>query len=188
MAGKRQPVALVQAKGKKHLTKAEIDLRKAQELHPDADKVKPPAWMKSAKQKKRFMEVAEQLIRLEVMTNLDCEALARLIQAEDEYNQVTEVLEKMPYLVEVTIPETGPDGKFVKGEDGETVMKRVQVVNAERDNLDKVRERLWKRCRQGATDFGLTISGRCRLVAPKAREEKPDNKFAKYVKEKATGA
>lgn len=74
MAGKREPTALVLAKGKKHLTKAEIALREAQELHPDADKVAPPAWLDKV-QKRRFKELAAQLIELKIMTNLDCEAL-----------------------------------------------------------------------------------------------------------------
>lgn len=35
--------------------------------------------------------------------------------------------------------------------------------------------------RQGASDFGMTVSSRCRLVVPKAKETKPENKFAKYA-------
>ena len=65
MAGKKEPIALLQAKGRKHLTKAEIELRKAQELHPDADKVAPPAWL-DKKQKRRFKELAAQLIELKI--------------------------------------------------------------------------------------------------------------------------
>lgn len=86
MSGKRQPIELVKQKGKKHLTKAEIALREAQELHPDADKVAPPGWLDKA-QKKRFKELAAQLVALKIMTNLDCEALARLIKAESDYRR-----------------------------------------------------------------------------------------------------
>ena len=32
-----------------------------------------------------------------------------------------------------------------------------------------------------ASDFGMTVSSRCRLVVPKAKETKPENKFAKYA-------
>lgn len=187
MAGKRQPIALVQAKGKKHLTKAEIALREAQELHPDADKVAPPSWL-NKNQKKRFKELAAQLIELKIMTNLDCEALARLCKAESDYIAMTQEIDRLPLLVEQVRYKLGPDGK--PQEDpatGEKLVETRLVVNEQRANLVQQQDRLWRQCRQGATDFGLTISGRCRLVAPKAKEEKPQNKFMKYAKEKAAG-
>lgn len=187
MAGKRQPIDLVQAKGKKHLTKAEIALREAQELHPDADKVAPPTWL-DKKQKKRFKELATQLIELKIMTNLDCEALARLCKAEAEYIAMTQEIDKLPLLVEKVRYKTGPDGKPMEDPDtGEKLLETIMVVNEQRAYLVQQQDRLWRQCRQGATDFGLTISGRCRLVAPKAKEEKPQNKFMKYAKEKAAG-
>ena len=34
---------------------------------------------------------------------------------------------------------------------------------------------------EGASDFGMTVSSRCRLVVPKVKETKPENKFAKYA-------
>lgn len=187
MAGKRQPIALIQAKGKKHLTKSEIALREAQELHPDADNVVPPKWLK-APQKRRFEEIAAQLIKLEIMTNLDCEALARLVQSEADYIAITKQIDALPLMVEIETIKHGPDGKPEKDDNGDPVIVKRKVVNEERDELDKIRERLWKRCRQGATDFGLTISGRCRLVAPKAKQEAPKNKFLKYAKDKVDGA
>ena len=53
-------------------------------------------------------------------------------------------------------------------------------VNTEVERLALLQDRYYKQCRQGAADFGLTISSRCRLVVPKA-EEKPQNKFAKFA-------
>ena len=41
----RQPTDLVVMKGKKHLTKAEIEARKNAEVVAPNDKVKPPAWV-----------------------------------------------------------------------------------------------------------------------------------------------
>lgn len=164
MAGKRQPTALVKAKGKKHLTKAEIALREAKELHPKADKVAPPSWL-SKEEKKRFVEVAAQLVELEIMTNLDCEALARLIKAEAEYVKICVLIDETEIMVE------NKDGSL--------------VVNPQREDLERLRVKLWRQCRQGATDFGLNIAGRCRLVAPAAKEPEKENKFLKYAKEKA---
>lgn len=185
MAGKKQPIALLQAKGKKHLTKAEIALREAQELHPDADKVAPPAWL-TKQQKKRFRELSAQLIDLKIMTNLDCEALARLVKTESDYIDMTKEIDALPVMVEVRRYKVGPDGKpEIDPETGEKIVETQRVVNQDRADLMQQQDRLWRQCRQGATDFGLTIAGRCRLVAPKAKEEAPTNKFLKYAKEKA---
>ena len=56
-----------------------------------------------------------------------------------------------------------------------------QVVNGERERLMIIQDRCMKQCRQGASDFGMTVSSRCRLVVPKADKEKPENKFSKYA-------
>ena len=45
MAGQRQPIALVQAKGKKHLTKAEIAERERTEVKAPSDRVTPPSYL-----------------------------------------------------------------------------------------------------------------------------------------------
>lgn len=42
-------------------------------------------------------------------------------------------------------------------------------------------DKLFKQCRQAASDLGLTISSRCKLVVPKKEEEKTKNKFAKFM-------
>ena len=56
------------------------------------------------------------------------------------------------------------------------------VVNGEVERLALLQDRYFKQCRQGAADFGLTVSSRCRLVVPKADKETPkENKFAKFA-------
>ena len=57
MAGQRQPIALVQAKGKKHLTKAEIAERERTEVKAPSDRVTPPSYL-TATQKKAFRKTA----------------------------------------------------------------------------------------------------------------------------------
>lgn len=56
MAGQRQPTDLVVMKGKKHLTKAEIEARKNAEVVAPNDKVKPPAYL-TPEQKKKFRKL-----------------------------------------------------------------------------------------------------------------------------------
>lgn len=46
MANQKQPIAVIQAKGKKHLTKKEIEEREAQEIKVPFTNVKPPRLSK----------------------------------------------------------------------------------------------------------------------------------------------
>ncbi|WP_092921300.1 phage terminase small subunit P27 family [Romboutsia hominis] len=151
MARPKQPIALIQAKGKKHLTKAEIEDRKSKEVKANCDKVDPPSYLPKTL-KKEFERIAEELKRIDIMSNLDCEALARYIVSEYNYQKVTKKLLK-----------TGVD-------------------NDKYFNYLLMQDKLFKQSRQAASDLGLTISSRCKLVIPTKTEEKPVNKFSKFMK------
>lgn len=179
MAGTRQPTDLVVLKGKKHLTKAEIEARKNAEVKAPSDKVRPPMYL-SSELKKKFRKLAKELLEIKLIANVDCDALARLLIAQEKYLEVTDKLKEIP--LTVMIPVFGQrlnedTGKMERVQTGER-----EVVNEEQERLLIIQDRCWKQCRQGASDFGLTVSSRCRLVVPKAQEQKPENKFAKYAK------
>lgn len=179
MAGTRQPTDLVVLKGKKHLTKAEIEARKNGEVRAPNDKVKPPVFL-SPELKKKFRKLAKELLEINLIANVDCDALARLLIAQEKYLEVTDKLKEIP--LTVMIPVYGQKlneetGKMEQVQTGER-----EVVNGEQERLLIIQDRCWKQCRQGASDFGLTMSSRCRLVVPKAADPKPENKFAKYAK------
>lgn len=178
MAGQRQPTDLVVLKGKKHLTKAEIEARKNAEVTAPNDKVKPPAYL-TADQKKKFRKLSKELLEIKLIANVDCDALARLLIAQDQYIEVTDKIRITPLMVDVPVYETqvNPD----TGENERVQVGTTQVVNDERERLMIIQDRCMKQCRQGAADFGMTVSSRCRLVVPKAKESKPENKFAKYA-------
>lgn len=150
MARPRQPISLVQAKGKKHLTKTEIEDRKSTEVKADSDKVEPPSYLPKTLQKE-FERIAKELIKIGIMSNLDCESLARFIVSEYNYQKVSKKLLK-----------TGVD-------------------NEKYFNYLLMQDKLFKQSRQAAGDLGLTISSRCKLVIPKKSEEKPQNKFSKFL-------
>ena len=62
MAGRRQPTALLEANGRKHLTEAEADARRDQEVYvapPEA--AVPPCWLPK-KLHKEFREIGEILL------------------------------------------------------------------------------------------------------------------------------
>ncbi|MBS6194240.1 MAG: phage terminase small subunit P27 family [Clostridiales bacterium] len=178
MAGQRQPTDLVVMKGKKHLTKAEIEERKNAEVTAPNDKVKPPTYL-TAEQKKKFRKLAKELLEIKLIANVDCDALARLLIAQDQYIEITEQIRGTPLMLDVPVYEEreNPD----TGEKERVQVGTTQVVNNEREKLMIIQDRCMKQCRQGASDFGMTVSSRCRLVVPKPQQQKPENKFAKYA-------
>ncbi len=178
MAGQRQPTDLVVMKGKKHLTKAEIEARKNAEVTAPSDKVRPPAYL-TPEQKKKFRKLAKELLEIKLIANVDCDALARLLIAQEQFIEITEQIKQTPLMEDVPVYETkkNPD----TGENERVQVGTRQVVNGERERLMIIQDRCMKQCRQGASDFGMTVSSRCRLVVPKQQQQKPENKFAKYA-------
>ena len=96
MANQRQPIQLIEAKGRKHLTKAEIEQRKNTEVNPK---------YLTKKQKKRFKTIAQDLTELGVMSRTDVDALARYIIAEELYISVTEKLSGEDVLDDIALLE-----------------------------------------------------------------------------------
>lgn len=167
MARPREPIDLIVAKGKKHLTIEEYNERKQAEVVALADNVRPPAFLLQ-KEREKFAEIAKQLIDLKIMSNLDCDVLARYIRAETEYVKVTKQIQGIKFL---------PDKKSTVTEDEQI---REQYVRY--NYLSKIQNRLMKACNENARELGLTISSRCKLVIPKEKEEKPENKFMKHAR------
>ena len=110
---------------------------------------------------------------------MDCEALARLVIAQEQFVEVTKMVKKTPLMVEQPVYETheNPD----TGEKENVQVGTRMIVNGEREKLMVIQDRCMKQCRQGASDFGMTVSSRCRLAVPKQRDQVPENKFAKYA-------
>lgn len=160
MSGQRQPVDLLLAKGNKHLTKEEIELRKSQEIKANNDDIHPPDYL-TKPQKKEFKKYAKELVAIGIMTNLDCNCLANFIVAKDLYVDSLENLREIEMLIEI--------------ED------RI-VLNEAYIDLSKLMNLYYKQARTAAIDMGLTISSRCRLVVPKPKEPEKVNKFAKFKK------
>lgn len=155
MARPRQSIAVIEAKGRSHLGKAEIERRRASEIKPITDNIIAPTFL-TKKQIEKFDIIANQLIDLGIMGETDVDALARYIVAEEFYIHATKQIRKTS--------KTDPD---------------------KLDIWIRIQERLFKQCRASANDLGLTISSRCRLVVPKSdNQTQHENKFAKFVKRK----
>lgn len=95
MAGRpREPVDLIKAKGRKHLTKNEYEERKSQELDVPFVDVKAPTYL-NTKQKRKFNDIAKKLVALGIMTELDVDCLARYVISHDLYILYTEQITQM---------------------------------------------------------------------------------------------
>ena len=160
MAGQRLPLEVVQARGSKHLTKAEIQERKEREIKPVTDDIIAPNYL-TKKQKDIFYKLASQLEKLKIMGETDVDALARYIVANDSYVHATKQLRK----------------------------SEVKNDPMKYESWSKIQERNFKMVRASANDLGLSISSRCKLVVPGAnKEDKPkENKFAKFEKRTVVG-
>ena len=172
MAGQRQPTDLVVMNGRKHLTKAEIEARKNAEVTAPCDKVRPPSYL-TPEQKKQFRKIAKELLEIKLISNLDCDALARLLIAQTQYIEITEQIRATPLMEDVPVYEMreNPD----TGEKERVQVGTRQVVSGERERLMIIQDRCMKQCRQGASDFGLTVSplpfGRTETTTAKAGEQ-----------------
>lgn len=165
MAGSRQPIQLVVAKGKKNLTKKEIAERLATEIAPCTDEIVAPKYLK-ASEKKRFMKIAEQLDKLGILGETDTETLARYITAQSQYEKVTRELRK--------VLDASPDAT------SPTYMEELDSWIEMQDRLAKLQNRYFTQAQTAASALGLTISSRCKLIAPKIDDTPKVNKFKKF--------
>ena len=151
MARPRQPIELVKAKGKKHLTKAEIEARERSELKVDLKNISIPEYLPK-KLKDEFEEIAFKLLEIGVMTELDEDCLARYLLSKQSYLQYTVMLNKATNSNKIS----------------------------EMEKLMTMQDKAFKQCRASATDLGLTIASRCKLVMPEVKESPKTNKFTKF--------
>lgn len=165
MAGQRQPIELLQAKGKKHLTKAEIGNRSKAEIKPCIDDISAPSYLTAA-QKREFGKISNQLIKLKIMGETDCDTLARYVIAVDLYKQAVKDIRECQKMKPKNI------------DDAVKMAKWAEML----DILDKRQDRYFKQIHTAASALGLTISSRCKLVVPQIPEAPKENKFAKFEK------
>lgn len=154
MAGQRLPLEVVQARGSKHLTKAEIQERREREIKPITDNIIAPDYL-TQKQKEEFYRIADQLKKLNILGETDVDALGRYITAKAMYENAVKQMRR-------------------------SEVKNNPILF---DKWLKVQDKLFKQCRASANDLGLSISSRCKLVVPEAKTETPkENKFKRFEK------
>lgn len=161
MARPREPVSLLEAKGRKHLTKDERDERAQSEVSAPADDIRPPAYL-TAKQKKEFTVIAGQLTAIGIMANVDCDTLALYIKSRAEYVEYGKALRDIQKQAGDT------EGKVAMAD---TIAK-----------YDTMRDKAFKRCLSAARELGLTISSRCRLMMPQKKDDEEPTGMEAFLK------
>lgn len=158
----RQPIELIIAKGKKHLTKQEIEERTNSELKVDYTDVEPPDYLTDT-QKEEFTRISDILLHVGIMTELDEDCLAHYLIANTNYISYTKTLRELNIKLQ----------KAKKAEKKKEYMSQIDLYLIYQD-------RALKQCRACANDLGLSISSRCKLVMPPSKDPPKENKFAKF--------
>ena len=158
----KQPIDLIIAKGKKHLTKQEIEERKASEIKVNFTDVTPPEYL-SEEQKQEFLRISNILLDIGIMSELDEDCLAHYLIANTNYVSYTKQLNEL-------------NDKLLKAKKEEKKKEYMSKI----DLYLTYQDRALKQCRACANDLGLSISSRCKLVMPPSKEEPKENKFSKF--------
>lgn len=158
----KQPINLIIAKGKKHLTKGEIEERQKTEIHTDHINVKPPDYL-DEKEVKEFYRISQILLDIGIITELDEDCLAHYLISNSSYIKYTK---KIRALEDELLEAKRTDRKA--------------KLKSEIDTYLTYQDKALKQCRACANDLGLSISSRAKLVMPQPKEEKKENKFTKF--------
>lgn len=165
MAGRnKQPLSVIQGKGRSnHLTKEEIKKRQEQEnqMKGYTDNIEAPSYL-TVKQKNDFELLSRELVRLGIFSNLDVDNLARYIDSKTQYLELVRAMKKIKPTE--TLESNG---------------KKKVVANEDYPVLMRSKNKLFNECRAAASDLGLTITSRLKLVIPKAEDDKPKSEFEK---------
>lgn len=137
MSRPRQPIDVVLAKGRKHFTKRDIEERRAQELNVPFRDIEAPPYL-TEKLAEEFYDIAYKLLVIGVMTELDEDTLARYLIAKQHYLKYSNLITKA----------------LNKGQIEETA----KLITAQ--------DKLYKQVRTSASDLGLTITSRLKVVIP----------------------
>ena len=163
MAGRpKEPINLIIAKGNKHLTKQEIEERQNAEIQVNHTDIKIPDYL-DEKEEDEFNKIAEILLEIGIMTELDEDCLAHYLIANTNYKKYTKMLRNL-----------------------EKKIDKVKSKNEKKEILEDVdlyliyQDRALKQCRACASDLGLSISSRCKLVMPPSKDPPKENKFSKF--------
>lgn len=168
MGRNKEPIKLLKAKGKTHLTKAEIEEREKGEVSVISGDISPPTFLNKA-QKDKFNKIAEKLKALGIMSDLDCDVLARYIKAETDFVFYEKLVAKTQKELLKNSGGTAED-MFLEDDTVDRLMK-----------YEKLKNTAFNQCHTCASALGMTITSRCKIIVPQARDEPKKNKFERFI-------
>lgn len=163
MAGRpKEPINLIIAKGNKHLSKQEIEERRNTEIQVNYTDIKVPDYL-DEKEKDEFDKIARILLEIGIMTELDEDCLAHYLIANTNYKKYTKKIRDLEKKI----------GESKSKDEKKEVLEDIDLYLIYQD-------RALKQCRGCASDLGLSISSRCKLVMPPSKDPPKENKFSKF--------
>lgn len=157
MGRKAQPIDLLVMKGKKHLTKAEIEERREAEarVKPKADKVRCPKWLDS-EGRKEWRRICAELKELDLLTNVDVSSLAVYCDLVSKYVAATKDIQERGMILRLK----------VFGDDGDDAEPEKEAPNPSVAQATKYAQLI----KSYLVEFGLSPSARAKLRPPKQPE------------------
>ena len=155
MPNPKQPVALLEYKGKSPLSKKRLAERKEKEVFAGDFDDDAPDYL-NAEEKRLFYWYAERLVSIHIFSNIDAWTLAAYCKAFVQWKKIFRTIEKFK------LDPLDPDS-----------LHAYKTMCMEQN-------RWYAQCQSLGRDLGLNITARCKLVAPKL-EEKPENKFKNFI-------
>lgn len=153
--GKRaMPIDLHLIKGNSNrLTKEQIEQRKEAEerIKPKADNINPPSWLKD-KAKTEFNRLTKELSQIDLVTNVDIDALALYCDAYVDYIECSDIISKEGLMIEHT--------------------NKAGAENIVPHPLMTKKKQLFDQMKSLANEFGLTPGARAKIAIPKKEEKK----------------
>lgn len=194
MPGKRRPMAVnmavVQNGGGKHWTKSEIEDRESSEVKlPKPKALTPPAWL-SDSGKKLFRKYAKQLLAFPagMVSTLDAGTLARYCDCELSYAEASK--NKSVWMETATrrLADLSASAALVRNpSDIQRLEMAYEGAKSQLDFWTGQMVKFEKIARGCATEMGLTITSRCRLVVPESGAESEEDPLAALQKRLLSG-
>lgn len=140
MPGKRQPTAVVEAAGKKHLSRSEADERRDREVHvPPPEQVTPPAFLPK-RLHREYREIGDILLSAGLYAELDRDVLGQYFLCRERWIKADKLA-----------------AAAIRAGDEKLAREWASVQGA-----------YFKQARSCAEAMGLSVTSRCRIVVPPA--------------------
>jgi len=171
-----QPIEILQANGKKHLTRAEIEQRKKDKIKVGTDKLKCPDFVKdNVESYKKWKEIIKIYKEIDYVSSGDTGLLARYCMTFSEYLKLLNQKKRIEDF-EINYKKLAEhfNIELLEGLDSffrfEPVMQLDTAINKKNDLLSKMEDRLF-----------LNPLAKVKNVPKQAKEEdKPPSKFSRF--------